>query len=318
MNVSVTVVMPAYNAAQYLPETIESVLAQTFDNFELFIIDNGSTDSTAEVAYQYSQKDKRVQLFSLENPKGVSVTRNKGIQLATGNVIAFIDADDQWLPNKLTSHIEHLNQDTNLGVSFGRVEFLSPDGKPTRQFCSSHLSDIQPQHFLYENPTITVSNLVVRREVFEQVGGFEESMRYSEDMEWLLRVACSNRWKIEGLNEVLTRYRTSPKGLSSNLHGMEEGWNLLVDNAKHYAPELVTQHYSKARATYLRYLARRAFRCNLSSEIGVDFINRALRSDWKLLFREPRRTILTMLALYSQHLISSFNAHNTINHNWGK
>lgn len=304
MNSLVSVVIPAYNAAQYLPETIESVLAQTFHNFELLIIDNGSTDNTAEVAYQYSQQDQRIKLFSDGNPCGVSAARNKGIQLAVGKVIAFIDADDQWLPNKLTSHIEHLNQDTNLGVSFGRVEFLSPDGKPTRQFSNSRLSDIQPQHFLYENPTITVSNLVVRREIFEQVGGFEESMRYSEDMDFLLRVACSNRWKIEGLNEVLTRYRTSPKGLSSNLQGMEEGWNLLVKRAKHYAPELVTQHYSKARATYLRYLARRAFRCGLPSPIGVDFMNRALHSDWQLILKEPRRTFLTMLAVYGQNMMS--------------
>lgn len=306
MNVPVTVVMPAYNAAQYLPETIESVLAQTFKNFELLIIENGSTDNTVEVAYQYSQQDKRVKIFSNGKSSGVSAARNKGIQLAVGKVFAFIDADDQWLPNKLTSHLEHLNLDTNLGVSFGRVEFLSPDGKPTRQFCNNRLSDIQPQHFLYENPTITASNLVVRREVFEQLGGFEESMRYSEDMEFLLRVACSNRWKIEGLNEVLTRYRTSPKGLSSNLHGMEEGWNLLVDRAKHYAPELVTQHYSKARATHLRYLARRALRCGLPSKIGVDFMTRALRSDWKIILKEPRRTVLTMLAVYGQTLMLTY------------
>lgn len=303
MNVPVTVVIPAYNAAQYLAETIESVLAQTFKNFELLIIENGSTDNTVEVAYQYSQQDKRVKIFSTGSNSGVSAARNKGIQLAVGKVFAFLDADDQWLPNKLTSHIEHLNQDTNLGVSFGRVEFLSPDGKPTRQFCNNRLSDIQPQHFLYENPTITASNLVFRREVFEQMGGFEESMRYSEDMELLLRVACSNRWKIEGLNEVLTQYRTSPKGLSSNLHGMEEGWNLLVARAKHYAPELVTQHYSKARATHLRYLARRALRCGLPSKIGVDFMTRALRSDWKIILKEPRRTVFTMLAVYGQNFM---------------
>ena len=315
MNVPVTVVLPAYNAAQYLPETIESVLTQTFDNFELLIIENGSTDNTAEVAYQYSQQDKRIKLFSQQSNQGVSVAGNKGIHLAVGNIIAFIDADDQWLPNKLTRHIEHLNQDTKLGVSFGRVEFLNPDGKPTGQFCNNPLSNIQPQHFLYENPTITVSNLVVRRDVFEEFGGFEETMSHSEDLDFLLRVACSERWKIEGINEVLMQYRTSLGGLSSDLYRMEKGWDLLIARARKYNSILVDKHYCQARATHLRYLARRALRCNLPSQVGIDFMNRSLRSDWKLILKEPRRTLLTMLAIYSQYLLSSFNSHNSLNQN---
>lgn len=301
MNLTVSVIVPTYNAAQYLPGTIESVLSQTFGDFELLIIDDGSTDNTVEVAERYKKLDKRVQLFSQAN-QGVSVTRNTGIQRSVGKFVAFIDADDRWLPQKLASHLKHFNQDTNLGVSFGRVEFLNPEGQPTGQFSNSRLSDIKPHHFLSENPTVTVSNIVVLREVFKEIGSFEESMNYSEDMDWLLRVACSDRWKVEGINEVLTQYRTSTGGLSSNLYRMEEGWNLLVDRAKHYAPELVNQYYSQARATYLRYLARRAFRCDFPPQVGGDFMTRALRSDWKLILKEPRRTLLTMLAVYGQNI----------------
>jgi glycosyltransferase involved in cell wall biosynthesis len=305
MITTVTVVMPAYNASQYLNETIESVLAQTFNDFELIIIDDGSTDNTAEVAAQYCQQDRRVKLFSQAN-QGVSVARNTGIKMAQGEFVAFIDADDQWLIDKLASHIKHLNLNDNLGISFGRVEFLSFDSKPTGKLSNAILSNLKPQHFLYENPTITVSNLVVRQEVFQQVGVFDESMKYNEDLDWCLRVMCSGNWNIEGINKVLMRYRTTEGGLSSHLYCMEKGWDLLIAKATQYAPELVARHYSKARAVHLRYLARRALRCSLPSQVGVDFMTRALRSDWELMLREPRRTLLTMLAVYGQHLMTNF------------
>lgn len=303
MNATVDVVMPAYNASQYLHETVESVLAQTLDDFELLIIDDGSTDNTAEIAHYYSQRDSRVKLFSQTN-QGISVARNKGLQLTSGKFVAFIDADDQWLPDKLTSHIQHLNRNDNLGVSFGRVEFLSSNGRPTGKFSNSTLKNLKPRYFLYENPTITGSNLVVRREVFQNIGYFDENMSYAEDLDWCLRVMCSQKWKIEGINMVLTRYRTTEVGLSSKLYRMEEGWNQLLTKARQYAPELVKQHYSKAQAAHLRYLARRAFRLGLPSQLGMDFINRSLCSDWKIIFREPRRTILTILAVYAQHLLT--------------
>lgn len=312
MSAIVSIVMPAYNAFQYLHEAIESVLAQTFNDFELLIIDDGSTDSTAEVAHHYSQRDSRVKLFSQAN-QGVSVARNTGIKMAQGEFIAFLDSDDQWLPDKLAAHIEHLNSDSNLGISFGRVEFMKLNGKPTGQLSNSPLSNLKPQNFLYENPIITNSNPVVRRETFEQVGDFDESMSYAEDLDWCLRVICSRRWKIEGINQVLMRYRTTEGGLSSRLYRMEEGWDLLIVKARQYAPKLVEQHYPRARAVHLRYLARRAFRLGLPPQVGVDFMTRALRSDWKSVLREPRRSLLTIVAVYGQHLLTKLSFYNSLN-----
>jgi glycosyltransferase involved in cell wall biosynthesis len=300
MNATLSVIMPVYNASRYLKDTIESVLAQTWSDFEILIIDDGSTDNSLEIAHFYSQKDKRVKLFLQEN-QGVSIARNQGVQLTSGEFVAFIDADDQWLPNKLAAHLQHFNQNSNLGMSFAKTEFLTPDGQPTGKLSNSPLINLKTQHFLYENPTITVSNIVVRREVFQTIGYFDENMNYAEDLDWCLRVIASQKWKVEGINQVLTRYRTCETGLSSKLYCMEEGWQKLISKAKQYIPELVEQHYYRAQASHLRYLARRAFRLGLPSQLGVDFMNRALKSDWKIIFREPRRTILTMLAVYGQH-----------------
>lgn len=303
MNPLVSVVMPAYNAAPYLPETIESVLAQTFNDFELLIIDDGSTDNTAEIAHQYSQQDSRVKLLSQEN-QGVSVARNLGIQMSLGEFVAFLDSDDQWLPDKLAVHIEHLTLQPELGISFAKIEFMSPEGNPMKQFSNSSLTNLTPIDFYYENLIITPSNVVIRRAVFEQIGNFDPNLKGTEDAELFLRTSC-NGWKVEGIDRVLTRYRTSIGGVSSQLSRMEEDWNRFNKKVQSYAPDIINKHYSQSKAFFLRYLARRALRCRLPSQVGVDFMNRSLQSDWKLILKEPRRTLLTMLAIYGQYVLSA-------------
>jgi len=302
MSRAFTVVMPAYNAAAYLSQTIESVLSQTFTDFELIIIDDGSTDDTRVIAYKYHKLDNRVKVLFQSN-QGVSASRNKGINCSNSKYIAFIDADDKWFPDNLKFHFEHLENNLGLGISYAKVEFLHPDGKHTGKIARGRLTNLQPQHFLYENPTMTVSNIVVRKEVFEEIGCFDCTMNYSEDMNFLFQVACSH-WKIEGLDKVLLGYRTTQGGLSSQLYKMEEGWETLIGKARAIAPELINKHYLKARSNHLRYLARRAFRLNLSPQVGVDFLNRALSSDWQIIIREPGTTLVTIIAVYGAKVLS--------------
>jgi glycosyltransferase involved in cell wall biosynthesis len=308
---TVSVIMPAYNATRFIDQTIESVLQQTFTDFELLIVDDGSTDRTLEIANEYAFRDRRIQVISQAN-QGVSATRNHGVRLAKGNLLAFLDADDIWRPEKLAAHIEHFAANANLAVSFARVEFMSLEGRPTGQISTSRLINLQPEDFLCENPTTTMSNLVTSSEVFTQVGGFAEDMSYSEDLEWLFRVMCHNRkdnafWQIEGLAQVLIYYRASPSGLSASLYRMEAGWDLLIARAREYAPDVIKRHYNLARAIHLRYLARRAFRLALPPKVGLEFINRAIASDWRIFLREPHRTLLTLLATYGRFLLSFFN-----------
>jgi glycosyltransferase involved in cell wall biosynthesis len=299
----VSVIIPAYNAEAFIGETIASVQAQTFTDWELVAIDDGSGDRTAEIILQRQATDSRIRLIRQPN-QGVSAARNLGIAQSQGEILAFLDADDRWLPNKLSIHLQQFEANPTLGVSFDRVEFLTQAGEPTGQSSTGRLTGLMPQYLLSENPTTTTSSWVVRREVLNQVGGFCPTMSYSEDLEWLLRVRCTQRWNIEGLPQGLTRYRTSAGGLSADLYRMEAGWNVLVQEAQHYAPDLIAQHFATAQAIHLRYLARRAFRLRLPAEIGVDFMTRALRSDGLLLLREPRRTVLTLLAVYGQSFLS--------------
>lgn len=303
MSVAVTVVIPAYNAAQYLSETLESVLCQTFTDFEVLIIDDGSTDSTAELAHSYAQREQRIRYF-LQANQGVSASRNKGIELAKGEFIAFLDADDQWLPNKLQSHVHHFHSSPNLGISFARVEFMSSDGQPTGVLSNSKLREIVIKDLYYENLIVTPSNAVIRRAAFEQAGDFNQDrgLMGMEDAELFVRILCEG-WKVEGIHQVLTRYRTAEAGVSSNLYRMEQHWETFSQEVQKYAPELVEQHYKRAKAFFLRYLARRSIRLGLPGNIGWDFMTRSWQTDWTLVLQEPRRTLLTWLAVCSRSLI---------------
>jgi glycosyltransferase involved in cell wall biosynthesis len=299
----VSIVIPAYNAAHVMTDAIASVQSQTYVDWELLIIDDGSTDHTAKVVQCYQQTDPRIHLICQSN-QGVSAARNLGVEKSHGQFIAFLDADDQWLPQKLSTHLAHFDANPNLGVSFARVEIFNPDEPTKVNISTARLNNLQPEHFLAENPTTTPSNWVIRRSAWDEVGDFCPEMCYSEDLEWLLRVRCTTEWMIEGIDQVLIRYRTSSTGLSADLDRMEAGWNTLVNQAKTYAPEIVQQHFALAQAIHLRYLARRAIRLKVPAKAGVDFMTRALRSHWQLPLIQPRRTLLTMAAVYSQPFLA--------------
>ncbi len=298
----VSVVIPAYNASQFIAETIDSVLAQSYSQFEMLIIDDGSTDKTVEIINQYCQQDRRVQLISQTNA-GVSWARNRGAELSNGELVAFLDADDRWATHKLKTQVDFMAEHPEIAVCFGRIEFMRSDGALTGQRSNGRLTQIQPEHLLYENPTITTSNWMMRRTVSQTYGGFDPDMNYSEDVDYLLRIMLCGNEKIMGIDDVLTYYRTNDQGLSSDLYKMEDGWNRMIEKAKQYDFHLVNQHYSLAKAIHLRYFARRAIRLKLSSKVGIQYINRSLRTDWKILLKEPRRTILTCLAAYGSGLI---------------
>lgn len=296
----VTVVLPAYNATQYIRETIDSVLKQSYQNFELLVIDDGSTDDTAEVVQAYVQQDSRVQLISQPN-QGVSAARNHGTRRASGELIAFLDADDLWVPHKLEAHVRHFSSDAKLGMSFARIEYIDSNSKRTGQQSHLRLKNILPQHFYQDNLACTPSNVVVRREVLQEIGGFDSDLSGLADIDLFLRVSCSG-WKVEGLDEVLVYYRFHPGGMSSHLKRMEDEWHRFNAKVATYNPELVQKYHLSAQAMVLRSLARQSLRFKLDPEVGIDFINRALSADWKLILNQPKRTLLTLLAVYGRRL----------------
>ena len=297
----VSVVMPVFNAAACLEVTLATVQAQTLGNWELVAVDDGSTDSSAQILAAAAARDPRIRLHSQANA-GVAISRNRGVGWSRAPLIAFLDADDLWHPEKLARHVAQFEAQADLGLAFARVAFLSPDGEPTGVIASWPRLPLRPADLLAENPTTTTSNWVLRRVVFEAIGGFVPEMNYSEDLEWLVRLACRGQWRIAPLDTVLTYYRTSADGLSASLERMDQGWQRLMREVRAYAPELVDHHYAAAQAVHLRYLARRSLRLQVPATLGFGFMARALRSDAARLLQEPRRTLLTLAAVSARLL----------------
>ncbi|GAB4383888.1 MAG: hypothetical protein Kow00121_46530 [Elainellaceae cyanobacterium] len=302
MEPKVTVILPAYNAGQYIEETIDSVLQQSYRNFELLVINDGSTDDTVALVEPYTQRDPRVQLISQPN-QGVSAARNHGICQASGELVAFLDADDLWVPEKLEAHVRHLCSDSKLGMSFARIEFIDSDGNRTGQRSNLRLRNILPHHFYQDNLACTPSNIVTRRSILQSIGGFDGDLSGLADIDLFLRICCAG-WKVEGLDRVLVYYRTHAGGMSSQLKRMEDEWYRFDAKVATYNPHLVQKYHPLAQAMVLRSLARQSLRLKLEPEVGIDFINRALNANWKLILNQPKRTLLTLLAVYSRRFVS--------------
>ena len=304
---TVSIVIPTYNSARFLAETLASVQQQTLTNWEILIIDGGSTDGTAALAQRFCQTDERIHWHTQSG--GVAISRNYGVRLAQYPLVAFLDSDDCWHPERLSAHVAHLDRNPNLAISYSRAEFIHPDSSPTGTVSNNRLQRVEPHHFLAVNPIISMSNIVVRQAVATTIP-MNETMSYSEDIEWVFRVMLAG-WQVAGLDRVLLQYRINPNGLSAQLYQMEAGWEQFIAIARRHAPDLVEHYYSSARAAQLRYLARRALRLECPPAVSADFLSRALQSDWTLLLKAPK-TILLALAIYTLPLTTLWRPRHAV------
>ena len=291
---AVSVVVPCYNACETLAATLGSAARQTFRDIEIIVVDDGSTDGSPAIVTALVQSDSRFRLVTQANG-GVSSARNTGISAAKGRLIALLDSDDRWAPDHLATHVRRMDSEPRLGVSFSPARFVDTSGRVVGR-SSPKLRDITPADLLISNPTTTCSTLVIRRGVFRDVGLFRTAMRHNEDQEWLFRVTLSG-WLMMGDREPRVDYRTSPKGLASDLEGMLRGFEIMICEARKLAPVLVARQEARARASMLHYLARRAIRLELAPAVAKGYVMRALATAPSLAIREPRATLATVVAV---------------------
>lgn len=303
----VSVIIPVYNAEKYIAATIESVLAQTHKNFEILIIDDGSPDRSIQVCQQFN--DPRIKIIHQAN-RGLPGARNTGIRHAQGDYLAFLDADDIWLPTKLEKHVNHLDNSPTVGISFCYSAFINEEGNPTGLYQKPRkLYDITPSYVLCRNPVGNGSAAVIRREVFQGIQFqddmhgtvenyyFDERLRRAEDIECWLRISIQTHWRHEGIPEVLTLYRITTSGLSANALQQLEALQTVVEKTRSYAPDIIAHCEKAAKAYHLRYTARRLVSLG-DGVTSVKLFNQALTNHWRILLEEPQRTLLTGIAAY--------------------
>lgn len=227
---TVSIVMPAYNAGQYIGKAIESALAQSFEDFELLVVDDGSTDSTAAEVQRF--EDQRVRYFHLENSGGPSKPRNFGIGNARGEYIAFFDSDDIILPVKLEQNVRLLNSQPNVSLVFSNFTPLDVDTprkiswfeKPNVDAILSKIGktpvldnwcvlDRPIFSEILANNFIGTSTVMVRRADLISVGLFNENLVRVEDRDLWLRLAKAGK-RFAFTHKVLSHYRVLPQSLS--------------------------------------------------------------------------------------------------------
>lgn len=300
----VSIIVPAFNVAKTLPATLNALLAQTFTDYEIIVVDDGSTDTTAALLEEYAGiPDFKV--ISQRN-RGLAGARNTGIAAARGLYIGFCDADDLWVPEKLGCHVAHLHSAPHVGISYSGSALIDDDGVPLGMAQTPRLKNITPEHIFKRNPIGNGSAPVIRKAVFAAIAHrpafektrdwyFDETFRQSEDIECWLRIALTTEWQFEGIEGDLTQYRVNAGGLSAATDLQLAAWERMVAKLSLIAPEFFAKTAKTARAYQLRYLARRAI-SDKDTGRAVDLLTQSLAQSWKPLWEEPRKSLTTIAA----------------------
>jgi glycosyltransferase involved in cell wall biosynthesis len=248
----VSVVIPAYNHANYLRTAIESVLAQTWSDFEIVVVDDGSPDHTPTVAAEFGN---RIQYIRQPN-QGMAAARNRGIHHSSGGLISFLDDDDLWMPDYLATVVPRFESDSNLAALHTGCQLTSDtEGVDLPQAGTRTVPADQLYDELLINGFFPPSSVTVRRTCLESVGVFDENLQGLADWELWLRI--SRRYKFAGIPDILVRYRIHSGGLSSNVKHMTEDRLRAVQ--KHFGPPTgSTETWGKSKRKAYAYAYRNA------------------------------------------------------------
>jgi glycosyltransferase involved in cell wall biosynthesis len=220
MKPEVSIIVPVYNAEKYIGETISSVLAQTFSNWELILVNDGSTDES-EKTIQSFLKDERIKYISKKNT-GVADTRNAGIELAIGNYIALLDADDIWLPQNLEKKIELLATHKDVDWVYSNMQRKFEETGVIKISESGKEGNIIELLLAWEGEVIPgiCSNIVLRKNCLEDGLRFDKNLSTAADHDFILNLCRKHKGKL--LKEVLFTYRVLSTSMSKNAKRLEE------------------------------------------------------------------------------------------------
>jgi len=216
----VSIVVPVYNAERYLKDTLQTVLDQTYEKWELLLVDDCSTDTSVEIIKTY--KDKRIKLILQEKNSGAAVTRNRGIVEATGEYIAFLDADDIWMQNKLKNQIQFMKE-KKCAFSFSSYEFADEFGKSSgKKICI-------PKTLSYrqalKNTIISTPSVIFNMKLMNKDLIYFPNVKSEDTANWWS--ILKQGYIAYGFDEVTYYYRRSTKSLSANkLEAIKRIWNL--------------------------------------------------------------------------------------------
>ena len=304
----ISVIIPAHNAEATILETIESIRQQTFSDLELIVIDDGSTDNTLEQLDKIH--DDRLRVFTYHN-QGLGAARNRGIERAQGEFIAFIDADDLWTREKLELQLEALRRQPKAGIAYSWTAFVDQKGRFL--FAKEPLyfeGDVYLQ-LLLSCFVASGSNVLIRRRCIDTVGLFDVGLSCAEDWEYWLRAAA--HWPFVVVPRYQILYRMSPGSLSSDVEAIEKTSLIVLTRAFRAAPKDLQHRKAECLANMKQYLAflylTRTPDPHYRAKAGRRLMDSIRVHPRILLARKTRRLLWTWLLL---HLVPSSLASPTV------
>lgn len=289
----VSVIIPAYNVENTILQTVESVLKQTYVDFELIIINDGSSDRTLDIVNTIH--DPRITIHSFENG-GLPTARNRGIIHATGEYLTFLDADDLWTPDKLEQQVAALEADTDAGVVYSWTLTMSADGRDVYPGKSPTFAGNVYADLLLNNFIASGSNVMIRREAIASVGGFDPSLQSCEDWDYWLRLA--KKWPFALVRKPHILYRQTVGSMSSKVSVIETNHFIVHDRAFAEAPPELQYLEPQSRCRHYQYLTQLSLRHAASWHditFAIQRFKRAVKTYPPILFQKKTYVLSAQL-----------------------
>lgn len=281
----VSIIVPVYNGEQFIAQSVESVLAQSYQHFELIIINDGSTDGSAEVCRSFT--DSRIRLLSQRN-KGLPGARNAGIRASNGTLLGFLDADDSWHQDKILRHVNHFQQLPNLGLSYSNSRLMDDEGIDMGIVQNMGLNPTRFGDLFVRNVIGNGSNAFLRREVFSgrksdpqrfpPIEPFDPRFLRAEDYELWARISATSCWEIACIAFPLVNYRIHNSGLSANTH-LQRKYHLLAIAQIAASAPATAEKYRLSAVAHLYWHQARTLAQQKQSYEGLRAIKYALHYD---------------------------------------
>ncbi|MBI3999274.1 MAG: glycosyltransferase [Candidatus Omnitrophica bacterium] len=267
----VSVIIPTYNREHLLVDAVESVLSQTFKDYELIVVDDGSTDGTEEIIKR--KYDGKIRYFKQEN-QGISGARNRGIREAKGEYIAFLDSDDLWLPEKLEKQVAFLDSHPEVGLICTKLWRYAIGKESEKRLCPEYFS-AEFKDLLVSNNYVPTTTVMVRKECLDQIGLFDTNLSVAEDFDLWLRFM--KRFKVHCLEDVLAVHREHPQKTSLNMKKLYNGYAQFYKKViRLYAGEIPSRSLFVKRAAAYEYLLGTEELRDGNSKSAVKHIGEAL------------------------------------------
>lgn len=227
----ISIVMPAFNAEKTIKESIQSVLQQSYNNWELIVIDDGSKDNTSSIVKEFQKKDSRIKLLVLSVNKGLPNARNEGCKSALGVFIAFLDSDDLWTSDKLAVQLDYHYKNPHIEISHTGFDSFNQFGKINRPgkwiiAPRRHKKSIIYPEVCYRNP-IGILTVMVKKEILASVDYFDSTLKTFEDQDLWIRISRTKK-EFGYISKTLAHYRFSDGGLSKQIGPYKRAYKVFI------------------------------------------------------------------------------------------